>query len=170
MSVRKILLFPDPALSTPTSRVSVPDSSLPDLLQDLTDTLYASPGVGLAAPQIGVSKQISVIDVRRRQAKAGPSRADNHGLLILINPVLVDADGEQIPREGCLSVPDLLANVRRFERVRVRTQTLENRERFISAVGFEALALQHEIDHLNGLLFLDRVQNIKTDMFRRKSI
>lgn len=170
MAVRNILFFPDPALSTPTTRVSLSDRALPSLLKDLTDTLYASPGVGLAAPQIGICQQVSVIDVRHRKRKTDGAQMPNHGLLVLINPVLLEGDGEQIPREGCLSVPELLANVRRYERVRVKTQTLENGERIIVASGFEALALQHEIDHLNGLLFLDRVENIKTDMFRRKSI
>jgi len=168
MAVKKILLFPDPILSTSSQTILFDDADLKSLVEDLIDTLYKSPGVGLAAPQIGVLKKISVIDVRHRKLKNGQSPPANHGLLILINPVLLEGKGEQIPREGCLSVPDLLADVRRYQEVHVKTQTLEGEEKTIVASGFEALALQHEIDHLNGFLFLDRVSNIKTDIFRRK--
>ncbi len=170
MTVKKILLFPDPVLSTPSEAVDPADPSLLLLVQDLTDSLYKSPGVGLAAPQIGVLKQVSVIDVRHRKTPSAKPFPENHGLIVLINPVLIGGSGEQIPREGCLSVPDLLANVRRYLQVRVRTQVLGGGEREITAAGFEALALQHEIDHLGGTLFLDRVLNVKTDIFRRKSL
>lgn len=167
MAVKKILLFPDPLLSTPSQPVET-SASLKALIEDLTDTLHKSPGVGLAAPQIGVLKKVSVIDVRRRKQKPGQSEIPNHGRIILINPVLVRGHGEQIPREGCLSVPNLLGNVRRYLEVKIRTQLIGGGETIIEAAGFEALALQHEIDHLEGKLFLDRVLNIKTDVFRRK--
>jgi peptide deformylase len=170
MAVRKILLFPEPLLTLPSQPVSHADPTLKDLIADLTDTLYKSPGVGLAAPQIGVLKQVSVIDVRHRKSKAGENHPSNHGLLVLINPVLVSGSGEQIPREGCLSVPDLLANVHRHKNVTVRTQLAHGGESLIHAAGFEALALQHEIDHLQGKLFLDRVNNVKTDIFRRRKV
>jgi peptide deformylase len=169
MAVKKILLFPDPALSTPSQPISSSEPTLTSLIADLTDTLYKSPGVGLAAPQIGVLKQVSVIDVRHRKKPGQDAAPENHGLIVLINPVLLKGTGEQIPREGCLSVPDLLANVRRYQTVTVRTERVDGGETVITASGFEALALQHEIDHLNGMLFLDRVLNIKTDIFRRKT-
>ncbi len=136
------------------------------LIADLMDTLAASPGVGLAAPQIGVAKQVCVVDIRHLKRKPLPA---NHGLVVLLNPELIDGKGEQVPREGCLSVPDLLANVKRFARVTIRTDTSDNKSRVIHAEGFEALVFQHELDHLQGHLFLDRVANIKTDIFRRKS-
>lgn len=164
MAVRPIRLFPDPVLAELSKPVSVYGSTLKTLVQDLTDTMYHSPGVGLAAPQIGRLEQVSVIDVGRNRKK----RPDVcHGLLILVNPVLVQGWGVQIPREGCLSVPDLLANVSRYEKVRVRYQNDAGESLVLETSGFEALALQHEIDHLNGKLFLDRVTNIKTDIFRR---
>lgn len=129
--------------------------------------MYASPGVGLAAPQIGVLQRVSVIDAGRYKRKGEAPK--NHGLLVLINPRLIKTEGMQVPREGCLSIPDLLANVRRHAIVSVETQTLAGDKEIIHSSGFEALALQHELDHLDGKLFLDRVSNVKTDVFRRKN-
>ena len=165
MTVRPIRIFPDPVLSRPCAVVDLRDPSLPLLIDDLIDTLASSPGVGLAAPQIGVEKRVSVIDVSRLKRKPLPP---NHGRIVLINPELREADGEQVPREGCLSVPDLLANVKRHARVVVSTLSLDGAAQQIEAIGFEALAFQHELDHLDGRLFLDRVVNLKTDIFRRK--
>jgi peptide deformylase len=131
--------------------------------------MMRSPGVGLAAPQIGVSERVSVIDVSKRPPKSKGSPPKSHGLIVLVNPILISGEGVQVPREGCLSVPDLLGNVRRFDSVTVRFLTAEGHERTITTSGFEALALQHEIDHLAGRLFIDRVVDLKTDVFRRKS-
>jgi peptide deformylase len=169
MTVKRIMLFPDPVLSQPGAPVTQFDETLSQLIRDLNDTLNTGPGVGLAAPQIGVSQRVSVIDIRRRKTRPGEKAPENHGAILLINPVLVEGKGKQIPREGCLSVPDLLANVVRFQDVIVKTRCLDGGEAVIHASGFEALALQHEIDHLDGHLFLDRVANIKTDLFRRKT-
>lgn len=168
MGVRPVLTFPDERLYHASKPVRHFDLRLKSLIDDLTATLYAGPGVGLAAVQIGVLEQVSVIDIGRRQKKRKPSALHN-GYFVLINPVLVTAGGEQIPREGCLSVPDLLANVRRHKETLVRTRTLEGGERLIKSVDFEALAVQHEMDHLEGKLFLDRVANVKTDIFRRQA-
>lgn len=165
MAVRPIRLFPDPVLAVPCKPIRHFDSALAELIKDLSDTMYHSPGVGLAAPQIGRSEQVSFIDVGRGKKKP----AVYHGPIILVNPVLVEGNGVQVPREGCLSVPDLLANVSRYEDVVVKFQNERGEEITIQSSGFEALALQHEIDHLNGKLFLDRVANIKTDLFRRKT-
>lgn len=165
MTVRPILLFPDRRLTTPAQPVKPVDRATMALVDDLRDTLYASPGVGLAAPQIGVGKRASVVDVTRGKRKPAGTRS---GLVVLLNPELLEGKGEQRPREGCLSVPDWLGNVRRFETVRVAFETLTGEKREIEAAGFEALALQHEIDHLNGILFINRVLDLKTDVFRRK--
>jgi peptide deformylase len=165
MAVCPIRIFPDPVLAQPCSPILDAGRTLLKLVQDLRETLLASPGVGLAAPQIGVLQRISVIDVGLAKKKISSS---NNGFMILINPRLTRGLGEQIPREGCLSVPDLLANVRRFETVFVETQLLEGGTKIFRAEGFEALAVQHELDHLDGKLFLDRVTNLKTDIFRRK--
>jgi peptide deformylase len=111
-------------------------------------------------------KRVSVIDVGRIKKKIETS---NNGPIVLINATLIQGEGIQIPREGCLSVPDLLANVRRFQNVIVQTEISQGEFRTIKAHGLEALALQHELDHLQGKLFLDRVSNLKTDIFRRKN-
>jgi peptide deformylase len=134
------------------------------------DTMLAGPGVGLAAPQIGILKQVSVIDVSLRKNNKPKKGESNHGRIILINPHLVCGEGQQIPREGCLSVPDVLANIKRFQKVSVTFQRPNGEQETIHAEGFEALALQHEMDHLNGTLFLDRVESLKTDVFRRMKI
>ena len=166
MAVRPIRLFPDPCLSQVSSTVRHFDASLSKLIEDLKDTMAASPGVGLAAPQIGVLERVSVIHAGRFKLNPGST---NHGMVVLINPRLMEGQGIQVPREGCLSVPDLLANVRRYAAVVVQTETLEGGEKIYRAEGFEALAFQHELDHLDGKLFLDRVANVKSDVFRRKS-
>jgi len=161
MAIQPLRHFPDAILSKTCKAVETFDHRLTELIEDLWDTLYHSPGVGLAAPQIGVLLQASVIDIKRS--------ARSKKQIVLINPVLLKGEGLQIPREGCLSVPDWLANVRRFKTVQVRTQTMDGGERLIESSGFEALALQHEIDHLGGKLFIDRVVDLKTDLFRRKT-
>jgi peptide deformylase len=167
MPVRPIRLFPDDVLSTPCPLLETFDRKLDELVRDLWDTMRASPGVGLAAPQIGVSTRVSVIDIGR-VLKNRKMDSSYGGPIVIINPRIVDGEGAQTPREGCLSVPDLLANVRRQLKVRVACLDARGQEREIVAHGFEALALQHEIDHLDGKLFLDRVSNLKTDLFRRK--
>ena len=120
--------------------------------------------VGIAAPQIGVMVRLTIVDTSRN-----PKRPGGHGLLILINPQIVAHDGEQFFREGCLSLPDYTANIRRYQNITVEALSLEGEPLTIDAEGFESVVLQHEIDHLDGILFLDRVANVKTDLFRRKS-
>jgi peptide deformylase len=137
------------------------DQTVLKVISDLWDSLYDSPGVGLAAPQIGVPLQISVIDIKRSKSPKDQ--------ITLINPELILGEGVQVPREGCLSVPDWLANVRRYAAVKVQSDGIDGEKRVIEARGFKALALQHEIDHLAGRLFIDRVVDLKTDVFRRKS-
>jgi peptide deformylase len=119
--------------------------------------------VGLAAPQLGDEVRIVVVDVSEH-----PRATRHHGLLVLVNPVIRLSSGGEIAREGCLSIPDLTANVKRATEVLVETSDPEGETRAIEAEGFEARALQHEIDHLDGILFLDRVASLTTDVFRRK--
>jgi peptide deformylase len=135
------------------------------LATDLVDTMYESPGcVGLAAPQIGVPSRAFVMDVS--VMKKPPE--GNHGLVVLLDPELVIAEGSDLAREGCMSVPDYTCDVRRATHVVVRGTTPEGTSRVIEATGFEARALQHELDHLDGLLILDRVASRHTDVFARK--
>lgn len=150
-------------LKLPAAEIS-PGQWAEQLCADLVDTMRASPAcVGIAAPQIGVSARAFVADVTsHRRARSC------HGLIVVINPVVIAADGGESMREGCMSVPDFTGNVVRAERVTVRGLTPTGEDLVIEADAFEARALQHEIDHLDGLLFLDRVASMTSDVFRRK--
>jgi peptide deformylase len=168
MAVRPILLFPDPTLKEVCRDAAELGDQTQTLLRDLTDTLYASPGVGLAAPQIGSLWRAVVVDVTRPPPTGRPP-AKGHGRIALLNPRVVKMAGEQVFREGCLSIPEFLANVKRAAWIRVEGVDERGNATELETEGFEAVALQHEIDHLDGILFLDRVANVKTDLFRRKN-
>jgi peptide deformylase len=132
--------------------------------RDLFDTMRANKGcVGLAAPQLGDEVRMIVVDVSEH-----PRATRNHGPLVLVNPVIRLTSGSEVAREGCLSIPDLTANVKRATEILVEASDPEGATSAIEAEGFEARCLQHEIDHLDGILFLDRVANLTTDVFRRK--
>lgn len=166
MAVRDILLYPDPILKTVCQPVPAVDEGVDQLVQDLLDTMLAAGhSVGVAAPQIGDCRRVVVVDVSHSKLGA---KAKNHGQLVLINPQIVQREGEQTFREGCMSVPDYTGNVTRAECAVVQFLDRQGHERVIRACGFEAVAIQHELDHLDGLLFLDRVSSLKTDVFRRK--
>ena len=136
-----------------------------ELVADLVETMRASPAcVGLAAPQVGVSKRVIAVDVTGH-----PKTTVCHGLLVLADPVVVDSSGREVGREGCMSVPDLTANVARAKRVAISGTLPDGSSTVIVTEGFEARAFQHEVDHLDGLLILDRVASLSTDVFRRKT-
>jgi peptide deformylase len=130
------------------------------LIADMVDTCHAAPGVGLAAPQIGVNKRVAIVDL-----SVG---ADPGAVIVLINPVVLEAFGEQKEEEGCLSVPDLAEKVLRPERVRVRAADASGNVREIEGTGLLARALCHETDHLNGLVFVDRLRGLKRELTWRK--
>jgi peptide deformylase len=135
-----------------------------ELATDLVDTMRAAPAcVGLAAPQLGVGRRAFALDV-----SAHPKTTVSHGLVVLFDPEIIEADGREIGREGCMSVPDLTANVARAISIVVRGMSPAGEEVVISTEGFEARAFQHEIDHLEGMLILDRVASLATDVFRRQ--
>ena len=165
MAVRPVVLYPDPRLKVVIGPCLVVDAAVRAAAQDLLDTMDACPPrtVGIAAPQIGEMARIAIVDTSRN-----PKYPGGHGLLVLVNPEVVAYDGEQFFREGCLSLPDYTANIKRRQAVTVKALSLEGEEVTVDAEGFEAVVLQHEIDHLDGMLFLDRVANVKTDLFRRK--
>src|ERR1700722_9448307 len=166
MAVRPVLLYPHPALKEKVADTR-PGAFTAQVLEDLTDTLRNSPGcVGLAAPQINHPVRALVVDVSASSRGQSAATA-NQGLLRLLNPVLVEASQWKISREGCLSFPDLLANVKRAQRIRVRALNEKNEPVDFLSFGFEAVALQHEIDHLDGILFLDRIRSSK-DLFERR--
>ena len=166
MTVRPIRLYPDPVLKrvAPTVDLVTQHDQASRVVRDLLDTLQSfGHSVGLAAPQLGELTRVVVVDCsKHRKARV------NHGLLTLINPEIVEQSGNEVGREGCLSIPDLTANVRRSTRIIVTATDLLNNRIRIESEGFEARAIQHEIDHLDGVLFLDRVASLDHDVFQRK--
>jgi len=156
-----ILTFPEPVLKQKSAPVTIITDEVIQLAKDMAETMYDAPGVGLAAPQIGVLQRIIVIDV------AGKNEPPQ--LITAINPVIIQSEGEVFEEEGCLSVPDFSANVKRHERVVVKALTLEGQERIWHADGLLAVAFQHEIDHLEGLLFVDRLSPLKRELFIKKA-
>ncbi|MBI4971433.1 MAG: peptide deformylase [Candidatus Omnitrophica bacterium] len=161
MTVRRIVEYPNPLLRHETIPVAKIDSRIRQLITDLIDTLHAFPGcVGIAANQIGERDRIAIVDVSEKEK--------DKNALILINPQIVSFIGEKFLREGCLSVQNLTANVKRSDEVVVEWMDESGKERVHHAHGIEAVCIQHEVDHLNGGLFIDRVLNAQTDIFRRK--
>ena len=164
MAVRSVVRYPARVLKSRAEAVGQLSDDDRALAADLVDTMRDAPGcVGLAAPQLGVARRAFALDVS--VMKKPPE--GNHGLVVLFDPDLVIADGSEVRREGCMSVPDWTCDVRRALHVVVRGVTPEGDVRVIEASGFEARALQHELDHLDGLLILDRVAS-RADVFARK--
>jgi len=162
MTVRPVLRIPDRVLKTLAEPVG--ESLDAALAADLVDTMKASPAcVGLAAPQIGVSRRAFVLDVSTH-----PKATTVHGLVVMFDPRIVESSGRKVGREGCMSVPDLTANVARATKIVVQGRSPEGAPLVIATEGFEARAFQHEIDHLDGLLILDRVASLENDVFTRK--
>jgi peptide deformylase len=158
LTPREVLVYPHPLLKQIAAPVEAAHAkAIGDLLVETMRSFDRC--VGLAAPQIGELKRVVVVDVR------GHPKADtDNGLLVLANPRIVASDGSEVAREGCLSIPDLTANVRRATWI-----TVEHVGGVLESQGFEARCVQHEIDHLDGILFLDRVDSLVDDVFRRKA-
>ena len=163
MALREICTYPDPVLRNKTSRVERIDSALDRLIEDMVETMHAAPGVGLAANQVGMPLQLAVIDLSSRE-----DEEQRHPLLVIINPELIVMEGSVLEEEGCLSIPDYAEKVRRAARVKVRAQDRTGKQFELEAEGLMAKALQHEIDHLNGLLFVDRLSSLKKHLFKRR--
>ncbi len=166
MPIQPILRYPHPVLKKLCHRVAKIDSSIQALIEDLVDTMHAGPGsVGVAAPQIGVILRVCVVDVSKNRH----GKENNHGLLRMINPEITNRSGSATMREGCMSVPDYTGDVERATEITLHYCEPDGTVHEIAASGFEAVAIQHEMDHLDGVLFLDRVTSIKTGLFRRKN-
>jgi len=165
VAVRPVLIHPDPRLKLLARRLDPSERALAERLAvDLVDTMRGGPRcVGVAAPQLGELVRMVAVD-----CSTHPKAAHTHGLLILVNPAVVESTGAEIAREGCLSIPEITANVRRATAVVVEATDPAGAPLRIAAEGFEARALQHEIDHLDGVLILDRVASLDTDVFRRR--
>ena len=158
--IRKIRRYGDRVLSQPAAPVIHFDDDLRRLIDDMIETMYAAPGIGLAANQVGVAQRVFVVDL-----SIGRSSGD---LIALANPEFVERDGMQLEEEGCLSVPGFNATVVRPSRVVVKGRDREGVERTVEGTGLLARAFQHEMDHLDGVLFVDRLRGIKREMIVRK--
>ena len=158
--IYEVLKYPDPLLTRPAAAVTVFDENLDHFVADMFESMYAAQGIGLAAPQIGVLQQITVIDTSFQK--------EPNDKIVLINPVIVDREGEQYEEEGCLSLPEIREKVKRSAWVNVRAQNA--RGEFFEVNGEELLAraMQHEIDHLHGTLFLDHLSRLKRDLVQRR--
>lgn len=160
MSVLDIKRYPDPVLKKKASPVSNIDGSLQRLIDDMIETMRAAPGIGLAATQVGALNRLIVVDLNMRE--------EEHPLIVLINPLIVHSEGKVISEEGCLSVPGYISTIERESDILVRGLDREGRDIDIEASGLLARALQHEIDHLDGILFVDRMSPIKRQFFRKR--
>jgi peptide deformylase len=158
--IHEVVKWPDPVLSKPGEKVTVFDAKLKRLTEEMFDSMYAAQGIGLAAPQIAISKRITVIDV---SFKKNP--ADR---IVLINPEIVSREGKQVEEEGCLSLPEIREKVSRAAKVKVKAQDVTGEWFEVEGEELLARAFQHEIDHLDGLLFIDRLSRLKRDLVIRK--
>lgn len=160
MAILPIRLYPDPVLRTEAKEVTDINGELQRLIDDMAATMYHAPGLGLAANQVGELRRVIVFDVSQKEGKPE--------LQVLINPVITQAEGEIVHNEGCLSVCDFSAEVRRFAKVHVKGYDRHGKPVEFDAEGLKAIVLQHEIDHLNGKLILDRISRLKRGLYLRK--
>ena len=158
--IREIVKYPDPILQRPTEPVTEFNEELRALVDDMFESMYAAHGIGLAAPQIGISKRITVIDLSFQK---NPEEK-----IVLINPEIIHKQGKQSEEEGCLSLPEIREKVSRAEKVRVRAQDVNGKWFELDGDELLARAFQHEIDHLDGILFIFRVSALKRDLLLRK--
>ncbi len=160
MAIRKIIHYPEPLLKQKSAPVTEFNDELKQLADDMAETMYAAPGVGLAAPQVGVLQRLIVLD-------CSPKDAEND-LIIAVNPEVISGSGDSLEEEGCLSVPGYYASVKRYSEVTMRYQDTAGNVHERQADGLLAIGIQHEIDHLEGILFVDRLSPLKRSMFKKK--
>ena len=160
MAVLEIIKYPHPTLKKRSETVSRIDEDVKKLIHDMRETMHAAGGIGLAACQVGVSRRVIVLDVSPMDPQ--------HSFFALVNPEVVSEEGEIDHEEGCLSVPEYLEKIKRKEKVCVKGLSPEGKEIEIKGDGILAIALQHEIDHTNGILILDRVSRLKREIYRNK--
>lgn len=160
MSNLKIVTFPDEFLAKPTEPLENIDQDVLEMIDKMTTTMYEAPGIGLAAIQVGWNKSVMIYDIEQ---------SDSGSLSVLINPTIIDREGELLSEnEGCLSVPDYRSDVKRAAQVLVEGVDRDGNPLRIEAEGLHAIVLQHEIDHLNGTLFIDRISSLKREIYKRR--
>lgn len=160
--ILEIKKYPDPVLTKKTKKIKNIDQELQKLIDDMIETMYSAPGVGLAAPQVGHSIRLAVFDSSVKEEEGR--------LTVLINPEVVEKNGEVIMKEGCLSVPGFEAEIKRSEQIKVTGLDRNGQPITIEATGFLARVIQHELDHLEGILLLDRISILKRGIFKRRFI
>ncbi len=160
MAILEIVKYPDPILRDKSAPIHQIDRSIKKMASDMLETMYAAPGVGLAAPQVGILKRLVVIDIT--------SDPQNRAPLILINPHITYAEGDIVGEEGCLSIPEGYGDVHRFRVIKVKFLDLSGRECEMTGEDFLSRVLQHEVDHLEGIMFIDRMSKIKRDLLKLK--
>ncbi len=160
MSLRPILIFPDPILRQKAKKITIFDDSLTELISDMAATMYDAPGIGLAAPQIGESIQLIVVDVSKEE--------DEQKFTVMLNPEITEREGSQVDEEGCLSVLDLTASVKRSQKITVCYQDTSGTTHTFTTEDRFAVVMQHEIDHLHGILFLDHLSTLKRALYKKK--
>jgi peptide deformylase len=158
--IHEIVKYPDPVLAKRGAPVTVFDDKLKTLVEEMFESMYLAQGIGLAAPQIGLSQRLTIIDV---SFKKNPEEK-----IVLINPEIIEREGEQYEEEGCLSLPEIREKVKRAAKVKVRAQNTDGEWFEIEGEELLARAFQHEIDHLDGVLFIDRLSRLKKDLLVRK--
>ena len=163
MSVKKIFTIPDPILKKKSLPIKNVDSSVKKLMDDMLETMYAAPGIGLAADRAGVLKRVVVIDLSKKEEKKTP--------LFFVNPEIISTSEEQVSyEEGCLSIPNQFAEIKRPNRCHVKYLDYNGKKKDLKADGLLATCIQHEIDHLNGILFIDYLSKLKKDLILKKVI
>ncbi len=160
MSLLPILTFPNPVLRQKAEEVTEFNADLNRLINDMVETMYDAPGVGLAAPQIGKSIRLIVVDISKEE--------DEHNSMVMVNPEITKQAGKQVDEEGCLSVLDLTASVKRSLEITVTYQDAEGKPHELSTEERFAIVLQHEIDHLDGILFIDHLSTLKRALYKKK--
>ena len=158
--IHEVVKYPDPVLAKPGVPITVFDAKLKTLVDEMFESMYAAQGIGLAAPQISISQRLTVIDC---SFKKNPEEK-----IVLINPEIIEREGKQVEEEGCLSLPDIREKVQRAARVKVKAQDVNGEWFEVEGEELLARAMQHEIDHLDGILFIDRLSRLKRDLVLRK--
>ncbi len=158
MAILDILIYPDSRLHSKARPVAQVDSRIRKLIDDMSETMYAAPGIGLAAPQVNVMERIIVVDISESK----------DSLLAMVNPEIIQSEGQDEHEEGCLSVPGVYAPVKRYENIRVRALDKQGKPFELDAGGLLGVCIQHEIDHLDGKVFVDYLSHLKQDRIRKK--
>ncbi|MEN8711945.1 MAG: peptide deformylase [Arenicellales bacterium] len=158
MAILDILIYPDSRLHSKARPVAQVDNRIRKLIDDMSETMYAAPGIGLAAPQVNVMERIIVVDISESK----------DSLLAMVNPEIIESEGQDEHEEGCLSVPGVYAPVKRYENIRVRALDKQGNPFELDAGGLLGVCIQHEIDHLDGKVFVDYLSHLKQDRIRKK--